>query len=76
MRIIARTTIAFGTPKPIPNAPRSNLLNGAPRGYDVLPDGRILSVLPVQSDGTAATRDEIRVVLNWLDELKRLVPTN
>ena len=41
--------------------------------YDVAPDGqRFLMVEPVE--GTQST--QINVVLNWLDELKRLVPVD
>jgi eukaryotic-like serine/threonine-protein kinase len=39
--------------------------------YDVAPDGRFLAI---QADTAAA--DEINVVVNWTEELKRLVPTN
>ena len=39
--------------------------------YDLAPDGRFLAI---QAD-TAAV-DEIHVVVNWTEELKRLVPTN
>ena len=41
-------------------------------GYDVAADGRFLGVLPDEHAPLAA----VNVVLNWLDELKRLVPTN
>ena len=42
--------------------------------YDVSPDGqRFLMLEPVVSQ-TGAT--QINVVLNWFEELKRLVPTN
>jgi Tol biopolymer transport system component len=39
--------------------------------YDLAPDGRFLAI---QNDPAAA--EEIQVVLNWVEELKRLVPTN
>jgi len=38
--------------------------------YDVAPDGRFLAI-----QGDTAAADEINVVLNWTEELKRLVPT-
>ena len=38
--------------------------------YDVAPDGRFLMVDPAQGGGTSFV-----VVLHWLEELKRLVPT-
>ncbi len=42
--------------------------------YDVTADGkRFLVLLPQESDQAPA---QLNVVLNWFDELKRLVPTN
>jgi serine/threonine-protein kinase len=39
--------------------------------YDVAPDGRFLMI----RDPEGPPRQQIKVVLNWFDELKRLVPT-
>jgi hypothetical protein len=44
------------------------------RGYDVLPDGRIVSVSRTTA-GAAEFPLEFRVVLNWFEELKRLAPS-
>jgi serine/threonine-protein kinase len=45
------------------------------RNYDVTPDGqRFLMVKPVEHPAQPVTH--INVVLNWLEELERLVPTN
>jgi eukaryotic-like serine/threonine-protein kinase len=41
------------------------------RQYDVAPDGRFVVMKPVGRP----PRDEIVIVLNWFEELKRLVPT-
>jgi serine/threonine-protein kinase len=41
--------------------------------FDVLPDDRILFVSGTGNDGSVS---EVRVVLNWLDELRRLAPRN
>ena len=42
--------------------------------YDVSPDGqRFLMLDPVESQTGGAT--QINVILNWTEELKRLVPT-
>ena len=46
---------------------------GVPRQYDVAPDGQRLLMLKQASDHGLP---EIAVVLNWHEELKRLVPTN
>ena len=40
--------------------------------YDVSPDGQ--RFLMVQSSGPEQTPTQIRVVLNWLEELKQRVP--
>jgi hypothetical protein len=41
-------------------------------GFDVSSDGRRFLIM---RDPEAQRRTEIRVVLNWAEELKRLVPT-
>ena len=46
----------------------------AARHYDVTPDGRFVMVKRVKSEG-GLTHNQINVVLNWSEELKRLVPT-
>jgi len=42
------------------------------RRYGILPDGRFVMSQALH----APTSKQIRVVLNWFDELERLVPTN
>jgi Tol biopolymer transport system component len=47
------------------------------RSYDLTPSGKFVALVDPQEQsrsGTSAAR-EIRVVLNWFEELKRLVPT-
>jgi hypothetical protein len=49
------------------------------RGYDVLPGGQLLTLAPAATPDAAAAAalsPEVRVVLNWYEELKRLVRTN
>jgi hypothetical protein len=46
------------------------------RPYDVAPDGRFFIIRSVQTEGGGGTSPNIIVVLNWLEELKGLVPTN
>jgi eukaryotic-like serine/threonine-protein kinase len=46
------------------------------RNYDVMPDGRILGVIAAgQTESAGSTTPQIQIVLNWFEELKRLVPT-
>ena len=45
------------------------------RNFDIFPDGqRFLMVKDVGKPLEPSMRDEITVVLNWTEELKRLVP--
>ena len=55
---------------------RGEYLSRAPREYDIHPDGR--QFLMIKEGGTTdevSTPTQIMVVLNWFQELKRLVPT-
>ncbi len=69
-------SVTFGVPAELPRTiPRPSRFSGSARGYDVLPDGRVLSLVPVDQDSTGGTiQSEIRVVVNWIEELKRMVP--
>jgi serine/threonine protein kinase/Tol biopolymer transport system component len=60
--------VAFGKPIEMTRMPRPGLQAWQPRGYDVLPDGRFISV---SIDPGAA---EVHVVLNWFRELQERVP--
>ncbi len=40
--------------------------------YDVAPDGRFLMLVP--SETPEAVHTSVRLVLNWFEELERLVP--
>jgi hypothetical protein len=67
--------VDFGTPVELSGVPKPLLLSSDVRGYDVLPDGRFVSIVPASDDGSpAAPNTELRVVLNWFEDLKRLVP--
>ena len=43
------------------------------RNYDILPDGKRF-ILANPGDGLKPAAPEIDIVLNWLEELRRLVP--
>jgi len=67
-------SVAIGRPEPLSSLPvnvqPSSLLN-----HDVGRDGRFVTVLNgVQATGGAAAPDQIVIVQNWFEELKRLVP--
>jgi eukaryotic-like serine/threonine-protein kinase len=53
-------------------------MNQAPdrrRQYDVMPDGSGFLGFVTGVDSAGVARNEIYIVYNWFDELKRLVPT-
>ena len=71
--------LGFGATVEMPGAPIPGLLSVDFRGYDLLPDGRIVSVSSALGDGTSggpfsSEARVIRVALNWFEELKRLAP--
>ena len=45
------------------------------RPYDIAPDGRFLIIRSGEAEAAAGTAPSMIVVLNWFEELKRLVPT-
>jgi Tol biopolymer transport system component len=65
---------AFGLPIELTRTPPTGINSPDARGYDVLPDGRVVSLSPLIGSSPAVPQGEIRVVLNWLDELKQRVP--
>ena len=69
------TSVRFGTTVELTRAPIPGVLSVDFRGYDLLPDGRIVSVSSSFDQALpGASGSEIRVVLNWFEELKRLAP--
>jgi Tol biopolymer transport system component len=60
---------AAGRPRPLFKDSIPRWLNG---GYDVSPDGQSLLTMEIEEDGAK----RIVVVLDWFEELKRLVPTS
>jgi hypothetical protein len=47
------------------------------RNYDFFPDGqRFVVVKPPERGADVSSRTHLDLVLNWFEELKRLVPTD
>ena len=70
---VSTQPFAFGTPTALarPFGGASTLTR---RPYDIAPDGRFLSAVANRDEPGLAV-EEIRVVLNWTEELKRLAPS-
>ena len=49
---------------------------GTTRAFDALPGGRFVGLVAKIRAGTAIGNSEMRIILNWLEELKRIVPVN
>ena len=74
VRIITTEPLTFGKPVAIPKR-----LQGNPPGsrspYDLTPDGRLVGIITAgQTELVGGSDKQIQVVLNWHEELKRLVP--
>jgi Tol biopolymer transport system component len=65
----AAKDFAAGRPRPLFKDSIPHWLNG---GYDVSPDGQSLLTMEIEEDGAK----QVVVVLDWFEELKRLVPGN
>jgi serine/threonine-protein kinase len=70
--------VTFGKPVALPQTVSyPGLINSDVRGFDIAHDGRIISLTAAGDlePGNDGARREIRVVQNWLHELKARVPT-
>jgi serine/threonine-protein kinase len=76
VRVATRPGFTFANPAPVPAGLLPvNVTRETPRNYDLAPDGRFMTVVesgPAHSG--APVTQQIHVVLNWFEELKRLAP--
>jgi Tol biopolymer transport system component len=74
--ITTQPSFAFSAPVPIPRGAANVGGLFSQRNYDVMPDGRMLGVVPGgETQSAGPTTPQIQVVLNWFEELKQRVPT-
>jgi len=75
VRVLAQSGLTFGIPETFPAAIIAGRTSGLRRAFDVLPDGKFVGPIPADlGNGEAIGESEIRVVLNWFEELKARVP--
>ena len=75
MAVPIRTEPAFEAGSPEELFTRSYAVSFG-RMYDIAPDGqRFLMMKPVETT-EGGSRSDVVLVLNWFEELKRLVPTD
>jgi serine/threonine-protein kinase len=71
--VTTRPAFAFGSAVPVPR--KFNPGSPAVRAlYDITRDGRFVGVVPIGDSGAIYSAPQIEVVLNWFEELRRLVP--
>ena len=72
VKILATTPeLRTGVPQQLFEGGFFEYQTSVPRTYDVTPTGEFLMIQPLADSGA---RPEIVMVLNWFEELKRLVP--
>jgi hypothetical protein len=77
MSVGVQTTNSFvhRQPKELFRTSRFVMVSTNNRPYGVHPDGRLIFVA-FQRQGTDISPPRINIVVNWLEELKRLAPAN
>jgi Tol biopolymer transport system component len=76
--VSVRTQPGFGIGNPVPLPGQYETIPYAtPRNLDITPDGKrfIIAAPATRSESAAVDKQEIRIVLNWFEELKQRVPT-
>ena len=75
--VTTKDGFVFGTPTRFPFALLAGRLSGQTRAFDALPGGRFVGLVANDArDGAGIGDSEMRIILNWLEELKRIVPVN
>jgi Tol biopolymer transport system component len=73
--ITTQPAFRAGTPRMLFNGPDYLSISFTRADYDVSPDGQRFLMVK-QSEEQGAVQAQIHVLLNWFEELKRLVPTD
>ena len=63
----------FGTPVRFPASVTGDRVASELRAWDILPDGRFIGITSTTEDAARGS-SEMRLVLNWFEELKQRVP--
>ena len=74
VRVSGSGTLVFGTPSQFRASVTGDRRSASPRSFDMLPDGRLIGM--VGRGEVDDTNRELRVVLNWFEELKQRVPVS
>jgi hypothetical protein len=71
--VTSQPGLTFGSPVTFPSLVTGEKLPDHGRAYDIMPDGRFIGLVATTKP-EARIASELRAVLNWAEELKRLAP--
>ena len=74
VRVTTAAGVTFGTPVRFPASVTGDRVASEPRAWDILPDGRFIGITSTPEDAARDSSPEMRLVLNWFEELKQRVP--
>ena len=74
LRVTTAGGVTFATPVRFPASVSDDRLSRQPRAWDILPDGRFIGISSAIEGAARSYSSEMRLVLNWFEELKRRVP--
>ena len=77
MSVTTQPSVSLGSAASLPARVTANKINNEMRAWDILPDGRFVGLIdPSETESLAGTASsQMRVVLNWFEELKTRAPT-
>ena len=73
--VTSQAGLTFGRPATFPSFVTGEMLPDHGWAYDIMPDGRFVGLV-ASTKPEARVAPELRAVLNWTEELKRLAPVN
>ena len=74
VRVTTGVGVTFGIPARFPASVGGDRAAAEPRAWDILPDGRFIGITSVTEDVVGGAAPEMRLVLNWFEELRQQVP--
>src|SRR5262245_13763402 len=74
--VARQPSVVFGTLAMLPARVTAGRLSTETRAHDILPDGRFVGLVGASEAEplSVAASGQVRVVLNWFEELKQRVP--
>jgi hypothetical protein len=66
--------VTFAAPLRFPATVTGDRLSRERRAWDILPDGRFIGIVSASADATRSPPAEMRLIINWFEELKQKVP--